>query len=80
MSFHPKMAYDATFQKSTRTLAEPGEPFEVTRGDFGIGLGRLAHGRGARGDFLDGSVAGQRSSGGLFFSGEIGHSSSCSSS
>ena len=27
MSFHPKMAYGATFQKSSRTLMEPGEPF-----------------------------------------------------
>ena len=30
MSFHPKMAYDATFHKSARTLAEPGPPFEYT--------------------------------------------------
>lgn len=30
MSFHPKMAYDATFHKSTRTLTEPGEPFVYT--------------------------------------------------
>ena len=30
MSFHPKMAYDATFHKSTRTLGEAGEPFEYT--------------------------------------------------
>lgn len=30
MSFHPKMAYDATFHKSSRTLAEPGPPFEYT--------------------------------------------------
>ena len=30
MSFHPKMAYDATFHKSTRTLTEPGPPFEYT--------------------------------------------------
>ena len=30
MSFHPKMAYDATFQKSSRTLVEMGEPFEYT--------------------------------------------------
>ena len=30
MSFHPKMAYDATFHKSTRTLAETGEPFVYT--------------------------------------------------
>ena len=27
MSFHPKMAYDATFHKSTRTLAGEGAPF-----------------------------------------------------
>ena len=27
MTFHPKMAYDATFHKSARTLTEPGEPF-----------------------------------------------------
>lgn len=30
MSFHPKMAYDATFHKSSRTLTEPGEPFVYT--------------------------------------------------
>jgi NADH-quinone oxidoreductase subunit E len=30
VSFHPKMAYDATFHKSTRTLTEPGEPFAYT--------------------------------------------------
>lgn len=30
MSFHPKMAYDAAFQRSTRTLVERGEPFEYT--------------------------------------------------
>ena len=30
MSFHPKMAYDATFHKSSRTLTEPGEPFAYT--------------------------------------------------
>lgn len=30
MSFHPKMAYDATFHRSTRTLAEPGPPFSYT--------------------------------------------------
>ena len=30
MSFHPKMAYDATFHKSARTLTEPGEPFAYT--------------------------------------------------
>lgn len=30
MSFHPKMAYDATFHKSTRTLAEPGPDFVFT--------------------------------------------------
>ena len=30
MSFHPKMTYGATFQKSSRTLMEPGEPFAYT--------------------------------------------------
>lgn len=30
MSFHPKMAYGATFHKSTRTLTEPGPPFAYT--------------------------------------------------
>jgi len=30
MSFHPEMAYDATFHKSSRTLIEPGDPFEYT--------------------------------------------------
>ena len=30
MSFHPKMVYGATFQKSTRSLMEPGEPFACT--------------------------------------------------
>ncbi len=30
MSFHPKMAYDATFHKSSRTLGEVGEAFEYT--------------------------------------------------
>lgn len=30
MSFHPKMAYDATFHKSSRTLADPGPPFTFT--------------------------------------------------
>lgn len=30
MSFHPKMAYDATFHKSKRELTDPGEPFEYT--------------------------------------------------
>ncbi|MGE5245740.1 MAG: NADH-quinone oxidoreductase subunit NuoE [Betaproteobacteria bacterium] len=30
MSFHPKMAYDAAFQKSTRTLVGGNEPFEYT--------------------------------------------------
>ncbi len=30
MSFHPKMAYDATFHKSARTLTEPGEAFAYT--------------------------------------------------
>jgi len=30
VSFHPKMAYDATFHKSARKLTEPGEPFTYT--------------------------------------------------
>ena len=30
MSFHPKMAYDASFHKSGRTLTEAGEPFAYT--------------------------------------------------
>ena len=30
MSFHPKMAYGATFHKSSRTLTEPGLPFVYT--------------------------------------------------
>jgi NADH-quinone oxidoreductase subunit E len=30
VSFHPKMAYGATFHKSARTLTEPGEPFVYT--------------------------------------------------
>jgi NADH-quinone oxidoreductase E subunit len=30
VSFHPKMAYDATFHRSTRRLAEPGAPFAYT--------------------------------------------------
>jgi len=30
VSFHPKMAYGATFHKSSRTLAEPGAPFAYT--------------------------------------------------
>lgn len=30
MSFHPKMAYDATFHKSTRTLADNGPEFTFT--------------------------------------------------
>ena len=30
MSFHPTMAYDATFHKSTRELADPGPAFEYT--------------------------------------------------
>ena len=30
MSFHPKMAYDASFHKSKRELAEPGPAFEYT--------------------------------------------------
>lgn len=31
MSFHPKMAYGATFHKSTRTLTDPGPPFAYTQ-------------------------------------------------
>jgi NADH-quinone oxidoreductase subunit E len=30
VSFHPKMAYDATFHKSSRSLVEPGPPFAYT--------------------------------------------------
>ena len=30
MSFHPKMAYDATFHRSMRKLGEPGDPFVYT--------------------------------------------------
>jgi len=30
VSFHPQMAYDATFHKSTRTLADAGPAFEFT--------------------------------------------------
>jgi NADH-quinone oxidoreductase E subunit len=30
VSFHPTMAYDATFHKSARTLTEPGQPFVYT--------------------------------------------------
>jgi NADH-quinone oxidoreductase subunit E len=30
VSFHPKMAYDATFHKSSRKLTEPGAPFTYT--------------------------------------------------
>ncbi len=30
MSFHPKMAYDATFHASARTLEDVGPPFEYT--------------------------------------------------
>jgi NADH-quinone oxidoreductase E subunit len=30
VSFHPEMAYDATFHKSARTLTEPGDPFVYT--------------------------------------------------
>jgi len=30
VSFHPKMAYGATFHKSARTLTEQGEPFVYT--------------------------------------------------
>jgi len=30
VSFHPKMAYDATFHKSSRTLADPGPAFVYT--------------------------------------------------
>ena len=30
MSFHPTMAYDATFHRSSRKLTEPGPPFSYT--------------------------------------------------
>ena len=30
MTFHPKMAYDATFHKSARTLQDEGPAFEYT--------------------------------------------------
>lgn len=30
MSFHPDVAYDATFHRSARPLTEPGEPFAYT--------------------------------------------------
>ncbi len=30
MSFHPKMSYGATFHRSARTLADPGDPFVYT--------------------------------------------------
>jgi len=30
VSFHPKMAYDATFHRSMRKLGEPGDPFVYT--------------------------------------------------
>jgi NADH-quinone oxidoreductase subunit E len=30
VSFHPTMAYGATFHKSSRTLMQPGEPFAYT--------------------------------------------------
>jgi NADH-quinone oxidoreductase subunit E len=30
VSFHPKMSYGATFHKSSRELADPGEPFAYT--------------------------------------------------
>ena len=30
MSFHPEMAYDATFHRSVRTLTDQGEPFVYT--------------------------------------------------
>ena len=33
MSFHPQMAYDASFHKSARTLTEPGERFTYTSGN-----------------------------------------------
>lgn len=33
MSFHPKMAYDATFHKSARPVADPGQPFVYTPGN-----------------------------------------------
>ena len=30
MTFHPKMAYDASFHRSRRELEDEGEPFEYT--------------------------------------------------
>ena len=33
MSFHPKMAYDATFHKSARPLEDEGPPFVYTAGN-----------------------------------------------
>jgi len=33
VSFHPKMAYDATFHKSKRQLEDEGPPFEYTPGN-----------------------------------------------
>ena len=48
MSFHPKMAYDATFHKSARTLTEPGGPFEYTpenRRRFDTIVARYPHDR-----------------------------------
>ena len=34
MTFHPKVAYDATFHKSSRTLIDTGEPFAYTAGNL----------------------------------------------
>ncbi len=31
MTFHPKMAYDATFHKSARELEDEGPPFVYTQ-------------------------------------------------
>ena len=48
MSFHPKMAYDATFHQSARTLAEDGDPFEYTpenRARFDTVVTRYPEGR-----------------------------------
>ena len=48
MSFHPKMAYDASFHHSTRRLVEEGAPFEYTpdnRTRFDTVVARYPEGR-----------------------------------
>jgi len=48
VSFHPKMAYDATFHQSVRTLVEEGPPFEYTpenRSRFDTVVARYPEGR-----------------------------------